>query len=387
MQGTGTINDPWLVSSVADFKKVGKSTTGEGAYNYVGGYFKQVADLDFTGETSINVGSYGSIYIKQYYDGNGRTWKNFNGNNFAFSLEEASNISIENFKTTTGSLINCKRINNINIINTELTNSNLVTQSNYIDGMILENITSIGTAVLVSGIEVHRIQFINCSMRSSYSPSGPIAAKIIDECSYTGEIYGTYVSGIAQGWEDVTITRCKVDAKIVAEAYGTGLIVNRTTGAGSSSGPTYYKGLNIEACSVNFREGSTGTHLAGIAYVNGGSTIKDCHVTGFMDANYVYGIALTDNLTGGSILIERCICEADIKAVVEAGGIIDKTYQFQEKFIKIKDCYAYSPRIVRKNGLSPKFGRLVANWQTQVPENIIDCVALESMKFYESYTE
>ena len=84
--GTGTQEDPWLITSKEDlialavFLNSGKAETFDteaaGIGNCYGYYFKQTADIDLTGVLWEPIGYSGSYYFAGNYDGDGHSIKN-----------------------------------------------------------------------------------------------------------------------------------------------------------------------------------------------------------------------------------------------------------------------------------------------------------------------
>ena len=84
--GTGTQEDPWLITSKEDlialavFLNSGKAETFDteavGIGNCYGYYFKQTADIDLTGVSWEPIGYSGSYYFAGNYDGDGHSIKN-----------------------------------------------------------------------------------------------------------------------------------------------------------------------------------------------------------------------------------------------------------------------------------------------------------------------
>lgn len=84
--GTGTQQDPWLITSQADlialaeFLNSGNAetfdTANAGIGNCHGYYFKQTADIDLTGVTWEPIGYSGGYYFAGNYDGDGHTISN-----------------------------------------------------------------------------------------------------------------------------------------------------------------------------------------------------------------------------------------------------------------------------------------------------------------------
>ena len=84
--GTGTQQDPWLITSQADlialaeFLNSGNAETFDsenaGVGNCHGYYFKQTADIDLTGVTWEPIGYSGDYYFAGNYDGDGHTISN-----------------------------------------------------------------------------------------------------------------------------------------------------------------------------------------------------------------------------------------------------------------------------------------------------------------------
>ena len=84
--GTGTQQDPWLITSQADlialaeFLNSGNAETFDteaaGIGNCYGYYFKQTADIDLTGVSWEPIGYSGSYYFAGNYDGDGHSIKN-----------------------------------------------------------------------------------------------------------------------------------------------------------------------------------------------------------------------------------------------------------------------------------------------------------------------
>ena len=84
--GTGTQEDPWLITSqedliaLAEFLNSGNAETFDtenaGVGNCHGNYFKQTADIDLTGVTWEPIGYSGSYYFAGNYDGGGHSITN-----------------------------------------------------------------------------------------------------------------------------------------------------------------------------------------------------------------------------------------------------------------------------------------------------------------------
>ena len=84
--GTGTQEDPWLITSqedliaLAEFLNSGNAETFDtenaGVGNCHGYYFKQTADIDLTGVSWKPIGYSGSYYFAGNYDGDGHSIKN-----------------------------------------------------------------------------------------------------------------------------------------------------------------------------------------------------------------------------------------------------------------------------------------------------------------------
>ena len=84
--GTGTQEDPWLITSqedliaLAEFLNSGNAETFDtenaGVGNCHGYYFKQTADIDLTGVSWEPIGYSGSYYFAGNYDGDGHSIKN-----------------------------------------------------------------------------------------------------------------------------------------------------------------------------------------------------------------------------------------------------------------------------------------------------------------------
>ena len=84
--GTGTLEDPWLITSqedliaLAEFLNSGNAETFDtetaGIGNCYGYYFKQTADIDLAGVSWEPIGYSGSYYFAGNYDGDGHSIKN-----------------------------------------------------------------------------------------------------------------------------------------------------------------------------------------------------------------------------------------------------------------------------------------------------------------------
>lgn len=84
--GTGTQEDPWLITSqgdliaLAEFLNSGKAEEFDAGNNSIGNchgyYFKQTADIDLTGVAWEPIGYSGSYYFAGNYDGDGHTISN-----------------------------------------------------------------------------------------------------------------------------------------------------------------------------------------------------------------------------------------------------------------------------------------------------------------------
>ncbi len=319
-QGTGTLNDPFLISSAKDLVWLGVICNGGTAKiqttYFANKYFKQTCNIDLSEfwwepiggyNTRVKLSSGGTNVlhhrISGTYDGNGyeisgvytnsneRTCTHlFKGANATYSTSGFQKIAVGLFGSKTG-----KEICNLGVVNS------------YIKG---QNYTATNYVGAISGYQgTIKNYYSNASVVGSYYVGGiggytPIASN----CSFSGQVIslGNYAGGIAA---------VAVDA--INSCYNTGNVINYKGAAGGIVG---LAGANVNYC-YNTGEVTGVNNVGGITAYTGttAKSIKSCYNTGVIkgSSNYVGGIS-----GYGYSNLTNCYNKGVVEGVDSVGGLV-----------------------------------------------------------------
>ena len=308
--GTGTAEDPFIISSVDDLKVFANSVTKTGI-TYDGQYVKVADGMEFDLSDGLQIGSSSKKFMGTF-DGNGVVLNNlikafFNGTGgatvknitvnaptkalFAFVDDTViENIKLNNVKfekaSGTGALINGSVSGTTTIDGVEVTGS--ISGTDYVGGIMG------GRATMKDG-DVITIK--NCVNRATITGTGKVGGII----GYTNSSKGRWV-----------IENCKNYGDITSEIW-----------AGGISGGTTR--VAVSSC-VN--EGKIqGAEVTGgiVATANSGTTVTGCSNKGdVVDTKGCAGGIIGSSSSGGNI-VSQSANTGNITGVTSAGGIIGGT--------------------------------------------------------------
>ncbi len=183
-QGSGTFSDPYLINTVDDFMKIHTISAWTDDYTSGGYWFKQTADLDFSGIEYVAPARFMSNY-----DGGGHKIKNVTYD----ALQENAGL----FGYATGSVIK-----NLTIENFTYKRNGTVSAGNA--G------TFISSSYSVTMVNCHAVNVdIDISGNGECGDAGGIAGHITEtssfvNCSASGAVKGTYCAGGFYGLSERT---------------------------------------------------------------------------------------------------------------------------------------------------------------------------------------
>jgi len=301
--GSGTVADPYLISSKTDMETLATAVNGNSNYS-TGKYFLLTQDITNAITTIIGISS--TYPFKGTFDG---------GNH---SLSININVSSGQVAGIFGSITDAT-IKNLNVKGT-LTSSYYATITGTICGQAsgtANTITNCNSSVLIStsttvavgGIcgNANYVNINNCSNTGSIIASGSNVGGIcgsatnvtISQCSNTGSVtasgdYTYQAAGICANYGSVSS---------IANCYNTGNIIITNTATASTTGEVYAGGIcastigtssakNISNCyntgsisATRTGSGSYNCYAAGIcAYGYSGNAITNCFNTGNVSA-------------------------------------------------------------------------------------------------------
>ena len=309
--GTGTQQDPWLITSQADlialaeFLNSGNAETfdtDENAHvgNCHGYYFKQTADIDLTGVTWEPIGYSGGYYFAGNYDGDGHTISNATstGKNDADGFATAGIFGWVAF----GSVENL-HVKNANFV--------AIGQNNY------SYVGGIAGVCYGSSIE-------NCSVVNS-----SLESKRNNNNNCAGSIVGYSTGG--------TFEKCAAENnQVKTMAYGGGFVGEVDDDPAYGAGKSTFTNCYTANCSVS----SKTDDVQGVSLVGGFAgemtdsalTVKNCYVYRAMlstEGTAVPGIKATGVFAGhlwgdSSIVVTNCFFGA-CGTTENAGTASEKT--------------------------------------------------------------
>lgn len=319
-QGTGTLNDPFLISSAKDLVWLGVICNGGTAKiqttYFANKYFKQTCNIDLSEfwwepiggyNTRVKLSSGGTNVlhhrISGTYDGNGyeisgvytnsneRTCTHlFKGANATYSTTGFQKTMVGLFGSKTG-----KEICNLGVVNSYIKGSNY-TALNY-----------------VGAISGYQGTIKNCYSNASIVGNKRVGGingnlGILSKCSFSGQVIGLgdYAGGI------VAITGDAINS-----CYNSGNVINYKGAAGGIVGLV---GANVNSC---YNTGDvTGVNNVGGITAYTGTTAKNinrCYNTGVIkgSGNYVGGIS-----GYGYSNLTNCYNKGVVEGIDSVGGLV-----------------------------------------------------------------
>lgn len=340
--GSGTINDPWLISTVQHLQAIRNQLNNT--------HYRLINDIDATVTRNWNNGQ-GFLPIG-WFNGsiNGDGYKIIN-----LYINQPSTAQIGLFTSTGSSAI----IRNIVFQNIEVNgaiNTGAVVGSNTgrIENVSVTGLIS-GTSYVggIVGTNNFGGQLVNVVFNGVVNGTGDyvggIAGLLNSGSSLnTAESYGlirgnSLVGGISgQMNSGSSAENLKVDATIAVRPGGTGASMGGITGYNNSAsitnasvkvsmtGSQYVGGIagrnqgNINNCQADVTIASTGTGIGGLIGWNNNGTIINSSTTGDVVGSNQVGGLIGLNGYGGS-LISNCFSKANVTGSQDVGGLIGQS--------------------------------------------------------------
>lgn len=348
-QGTGTAEDPYIISSVEDLELLAATikTTG---LTYEGQHLKiadDVSEIDMSGVEWNGIGYIPTKAFKGTFDGNGAAIKGLTKALFkAVNGATIKNLKLQDVKlvnaSSTGALISGSIYGSTTIQDIEVTGS--ISGSDYLgaicggraslkedDAVTIErcvnraNISGTGKAGGIAGYILNRKPLENGSItvrncKNEGAVSGAYAGGItgmtvyatFEDCENTGAISGTEVAGgvIGAAQSGTPVTSCKNSAQVTCEKAAGGIV-------GSSS-----SGNNKVSQSANIGNVTGVTNAGGIIGGSGaqGDTVENCYNGGNITTTGNGESAEKPVISGGIFGYNNSGCP--VKACVNDGKIV-----------------------------------------------------------------
>lgn len=291
LQGKGTAQEPYLVSSATDLLNLSAAVNYSGKYTvskkaFKGVYFKQTADIDMSAVPNFEpIGFATASTFDGIYDGNGHKIKNLHidrreeGDGGLFGIIEADGVvknvvlespSVKVGKIRAGSVAGHAKgsVSDISVINGSVTST-----VGTVGGVIgqaakpVDNCTFSGSVEgtnFVGGI----IGQANCRVSNCFSTADIVIGK---KDGYAGGVVGTLAGD--------TLINCAFDGYISDKVGSTiiggisGLFQNGVIMSCLNSGHIYSKSISTNT-----------TIIGGICGTMANATIRDCHVSGWLES-------------------------------------------------------------------------------------------------------
>ena len=295
--GSGTAEDPYLISSKADLAALATAVNGGNDYNGI--YFLMTDCIDLGGSDSpwTPIGNAFERPFKGIFDGNGHS---------------ITGLHISNNTRLNGlfGYINESTVKNISVTGN--------VSSTYTGGDAF-------TAGIV-GRTQSSSTISNCSYYGTVTILGKIAAgitsqllfsSIIEKCvnyatvtAFTSASY-SYIGGITGYADDATVKECVNRGNISGKGYSGGIIGDA------------FQNINIyNCCNYGEIDGSSGSYIGGIVgimYSNGCNVYNSCNYGTVKASMYVGGIAGSVRYT--SLIISNCFNVGTISASSSKGAL------------------------------------------------------------------
>ena len=308
--GTGTQEDPWLITSqedliaLAEFLNSGNAETFDtedaGIGNCYGYYFKQTADIDLTGVSWEPIGYSGSYYFAGNYDGDGHSITN---------AVSTGKVDPEGFATA--GIFGWVAFGSVENLHVKNANFVAIGQNNY------SYVGGIAGVCYGSSIE-------NCSVVNS-----SLESKRNNNNNCAGSIVGYSTGG--------TFEKCAAENnQVKTMAYGGGFVGEVDDDPAYGAGKSTFTNCYTANCSVS----SKTDDVQGVSLVGGFAgemtdsalTVKNCYVYRAMlstEGTAVPGIKATGVFAGhlwgdSSIVVTNCFFGA-CRTTENAGTASEKT--------------------------------------------------------------
>lgn len=253
--GSGTQDDPWLISTAADLKALadilnsGNASTYDahgddcGAGNFHGYYFKQTADIDLQGiENWEPVGYNGSTYFAGNYDGNGYIIRN---------AKSTGKVDVDGYATAgIFGWVAYGSVSNLHVRNADFSATG-ANEYSYVGGL----------ASVVYGATITNCSVVGSKLTSKREPN---------QSNCAGGLAGSSAGG--------TFSKCFVENSEVHSMAFCGGFVGITDVSPSTFAECYVAASNVSASSNNVQIPSIAGGFCGEAYVS--ATLRNCFVYG-----------------------------------------------------------------------------------------------------------
>lgn len=364
--GTGTLDDPYQISTAAQFARVAYLVNNDNA-NYADKHYKLTEDIDLSEHYWMPIGTNLDNAFKGTFNGDGKSIKGFY---LFFGEEDKSGLSIGGlFGAAVGDTENKVTIENVNI------------DSGYIscffpDGVTFEISSLVGYSSYVKIINSHNKADISISGNSG--ELGPIVSHInldttIQDCYNEGNICSTaaetLIGGIAAAARVLNDHEESIKTVKVLNCYNKGKFdINSASSRGTMIGGILCNPLEFDSVSILgcYNEGNIIGEFGGVGVLYSGgiiciisldgaksATIAGCYNWGNVD---IYnGSCLLGGIVAqasGKFNIDGCYSSGSNTATISGdatdmmqvvGGTIG-IIAFADKYT-IKDCYYDSEKV------------------------------------------
>lgn len=288
-QGKGTLEAPFLISTVDDFKNLLKYTNEYGV-RYGGKYFSQTADLDFKNEPVIPIAYGGDLRFDGSYDGK---------ENKILNYSQALNEKTDGYTGVFGNVGDKGCLRNINL------KSGSLEGYKYAAGVVGNLLGVIENCV--NGADVKSTGNTNAGGLIAYSAGKARITRCVNEGNVSG--YNTHVGGVASYVGSEVIVDSCINRGVVSAATG------KNT-AGGIAAVSAGKILN----SINEGTVSGNAYIGGIAasYLCTDS-MTNCINKGIIKAESTYAAGIAAEFSGKGKNLRNY---SPIKANGYVGGLI-----------------------------------------------------------------
>jgi len=213
--GSGTSDDPYLISSKADLVKLAEKVNGGEGYS--GKFFKLTADIDLNNEEWTPIGNAKANPFRGSFDGNSKTISNL-------KINALDQVGAGLFGWVNGS----KSIENLNLLNVDVTAKSSVgsfvgtTINSYtFKNIHADNVTITGNYKVGGLIGEGYFKAVDCSVGYAESTHTNYVTGNYKEANLEGDAVGGFVGFLGEGAYDA-LTNCAV--------YNTEVIGTRKVG-------------------------------------------------------------------------------------------------------------------------------------------------------------
>ena len=322
--GSGTQDDPWLISSVKDLQLLANTINdgkaagfdanaaagGKGvAGNYYGYYFKQKTDLDLSSiENWDPIGYSGGCYFAGHYDGDGHT---ITGAKSTGKVDERDKNDADSYGCATAGIFGWVAFGSVENLHVKNANFLAIGQNNY------SYVGGIAGVCYGSSIE-------NCSVVNS-----SLESKRNNNNNCAGSIVGYSTGG--------TFEKCAAENnQVKTMAYGGGFVGEVDDDPAYGAGTSTFTNCYTANCSVS----SKTDDVQGVSLVGGfvgemtdsALTVKNCYVYRAMlstEGTAVPGIKATGvfagHLWGDSSIVDKNCFFGACGTTENAGAASEKT--------------------------------------------------------------